>query len=109
MLKSKYSGHSLSACQQSVQQIAGKDSQDAGLSLCGKPSFLVCRGRKSSGLTEVDSFTDLSQPQRLALQQTNLKIQGIIKLQQHIIELVDDVDKKIAGEKSSRKMDDSES
>ncbi|KAH8355753.1 hypothetical protein KR084_012995 [Drosophila pseudotakahashii] len=75
--------------------VAGRDQQSADLSLCGKPSFLVCRGKKSPGMTEVHSSTDLREPNNLNLQQTALKIQGIMKHQRNIVEMVDNANNNI--------------
>ncbi|XP_017013639.2 uncharacterized protein [Drosophila takahashii] len=72
-----------------------KDLQASDRNLCGKPSFLVCRGKKSPDMTEVDSSTDLREPNGSNLQQTALKIHGIMKHQRNIIEMVDDANNNI--------------
>ncbi|XP_037721675.1 uncharacterized protein LOC119554728 [Drosophila subpulchrella] len=112
--KSEIFGPSHKGCQQKVHlpktpSVAGTDLHVADLSLCGKPSFHVCRGRKSPGMTEVDSSSDLRRPHSLNLQYTALKVQGIMKHQQNIIELVDDNNKNMADRKGSRIRDDYES
>ncbi|XP_016959369.1 uncharacterized protein LOC108030798 [Drosophila biarmipes] len=112
--KSGIFGPSHGGCQQKAQvprtaSVGGTDPHVADLSLCGKPSFLVCRGRKSPGLTEVGSLTDLRQPHSPNLQHTALKVQGIMKHQQNIIELVDDSNRNMADRRGSRTGDDYES
>ncbi|KAH8379906.1 hypothetical protein KR009_007967, partial [Drosophila setifemur] len=75
-------------------QVPHEDPLVPDYSLCSKPSFFVCQGKKSPDLVEVNSFTDLRQlqaggePIGLSLQQTPLKIQGIMKRQHNIIKMV---------------------
>ncbi|KAI8035665.1 uncharacterized protein LOC128260238 [Drosophila gunungcola] len=112
--QSEISGLKLKGCQQKgrlPKKPADGDNQngDADLSLCGKPSFLVCNGKKSPDLTEVDSSTGLGHAHSSALQQTALKVQEIVKHQQHIIKIVDSVNESFAGQKDSRGKDDVES
>ncbi|XP_033161164.1 uncharacterized protein LOC117141677 [Drosophila mauritiana] len=76
-----------------------KVAQVADLRLCGKPSYVVCRGKTSPDLAEVDSTTDLGQPNDVALRQD---VQDIMKHQQNIIKLVDGVYSDIAGSKDTR-------
>ncbi|XP_017116022.1 uncharacterized protein LOC108138363 [Drosophila elegans] len=109
--QSEISGLTLKGCQQKERlpkKPADSDSQtgDADLSLCGKPSFLVCSGKKSPDLTEVDSSTGLGHAHSSALQQTAFKVQGIVKHQQHIIKIVDSMKESFAGQKGSRRRDD---
>ncbi|XP_016971007.1 uncharacterized protein LOC108038690 [Drosophila rhopaloa] len=108
--QSQIFGPSPKGCRQKVRLAKTPADGESGaqavdLSLCGKPSFLVCSGKKSPNLTEVDSSTDLRQAHSLAIQQNALKVQGIMNHQQHIIEIVDSVNESIAGRKDLRRGD----
>lgn len=86
--KSEMFRSSDSSCKENAAQVAN-------LRLCGKPSYVVCRGKMSPDLTEINT-TDIRQPYDVALRQD---VQDIIKHQLNIINLVDGVYRNIAGSK----------
>ncbi|XP_039488673.1 uncharacterized protein LOC120450016 [Drosophila santomea] len=94
--KSDMFGSSHNNCTKKVYEVAG-------VSLRGKPSYVVCRGKTSRGLTEVDSSTDLREPYNVAIQQ---EVQNIMKHQQNIIKMVDGMYRDIANQKGFKKRND---
>ncbi|XP_033239291.1 uncharacterized protein [Drosophila pseudoobscura] len=64
-----------------------KDPKGDAFSLCGKPSFIICKGRRIPDLIEVPSPPDLRQMQ--VGEGAILKIQSIVKRQSRIMSLVD--------------------
>ncbi|KAH8335045.1 hypothetical protein KR074_000659, partial [Drosophila pseudoananassae] len=81
-----------------------KNCATASYNLCGKPSFIVCKGKKSPDLIEVDSDTDLRKvpPNRFSYEDTSLRVQDIMECQEHIIKTVESAKKKIIKEKNSK-------
>lgn len=79
-------------------------SEASRYNLCGKPSFFVCKGKKSPNLNEVDSDTDLRQlqPNGFSYEDTSMRVQDIIECQQHIIRMVEGAKEKIIDEKYTK-------
>ncbi|KAH8270204.1 hypothetical protein KR018_005513, partial [Drosophila ironensis] len=79
--------------------------QAINYSLCGKPSFFVCKGKKSPDLNEVNSSTDLRQlpvagaPAAFSYEKAAWKVKDIIKCQQHIIGMVSNAKEKVIEKK----------
>lgn len=103
---------SIDGCMQVALRVrVGEQSEDAEncseasrYNLCGKPSFFVCKGKKSPNLNEVDSDTDLRQlqPTGFSYEDTSTRIQDIMECQQHIIRMVEGAKEKIIEEKDSK-------
>ncbi|SPP87405.1 uncharacterized protein LOC117589413 [Drosophila guanche] len=76
-----------SLAKHSVPKVQKKSPRD-DFNLCGKPSFIVCKGRRIPDLNEVTSdISDLEQKQ--AGEEAILKIQSIVKRQSCIMSWVD--------------------
>ncbi|XP_017093253.2 uncharacterized protein [Drosophila bipectinata] len=86
------------------QPETAKNCAKACFNLCGKPSFIVCKGKKSPDLIEVDSESDLRKvpPIKFSYEDTSLRVQDIIECQENIIRTVEGAQKKIIEETNSK-------